>query len=353
MIDNNTIFANSPGIKILANESEWTVSTLDKKPLDAVTLIKNINNNTLNIRNTKYYSNNLSYNTLVKLKDLDSIRLLNDTNRAIRQNAKKTHILIFDIEPNSNKATRQYLCHHLPIGYLEKSMNGGLHLVTYAPDEVFDNDTRFLLNKTVVRSPQKTFEVILNRHFITFTRQPIGINFWTDISKPYTATQIAKFKEVLQHLITFTNISGKIDIQKISKANFQDKLNEPLINYLINVIPDKKIQDFIETNTAKYDTDNSLKDYHMATSVIASMQTRLIRDYKDKKCNLELKKEMDNVQYIDFAVAAFEILVQILPYRKKYSTKRSGMPYLLYICVKASKYLTDQNKVKQTIKKRA
>lgn len=157
----------------LSDQPIWTVSTLEKEPIDAKQALlyrfdpKQVNN---------WFKLCSDPDTqLVTLEELYQCPNTPLNQIAMHADVLKTHLLMLDIEKKFDPKAIKYL-RHLPILYSEISRHGGHHMLIHVPSDVISQDDyQKLWMKTVVKcfaynEKHTGIEVIMNRHYLTFTQ---------------------------------------------------------------------------------------------------------------------------------------------------------------------------------------
>lgn len=319
-------FNDNPLIKQMANTKLWTWSRPDKKPVASELFIKE------NRLSLYFYDKQKSVtHNLVTLPEMDQHPKLKNINRAYRLCAADNGIMVLDIEPKATQDTINMLL-QLPIQYLERSMHNGYHALLRLPDDYLNDPAIVqMLNLTVIKFKEKEFEVLLNRHFVTFTKKICNI------PKPNPS------KEYLKSFVNLLVDSSKTS-QKMHQKGNQIKAQLSQTNKLSDVA--QKLtqivdRDYINNHVASlsvsdFNDDDSVYEYN----VIIRVAGHIIHELKS---NPELKDYLiaDGYTISDLIYATTSIAENIIPPRAKHDTQRDGLPYLVYVATSAINYIVN------------
>ena len=176
----------------LADKPVWTISTVDKLPIDAKRALslkfdhKKCIPQFANQKKdyAKNYWGNLASDpktSLVTLTDLVNEPNAPHANYALHADINTQHVVLIDVEKEYDKSYTQYL-KNLPIIYGEKSKHGGMHFLVPISDKIINNPKyKDLLedsNKKIAQlNDQKHtgIELFFHNHYLTFTENQLPI----------------------------------------------------------------------------------------------------------------------------------------------------------------------------------
>lgn len=288
-------FYNNKFVKSIAKNQKWTVSDLNKRPIDMKALFEQ--------QKVWGASSARGYNPYVDLKTLIT-NLPDAFNNAYYLESETDKFVVLDIEPDCPDIMKQALL-QLPYVYGEISMSGkGYHLVFPLPEEIWKKYPA-IHNKVALKEKHKHYEILIN-HMVTFTR-----NY---IDPPYDPKPIEEFQRLFETLAGET----KETIQCTSSdTQILDTDSIPMFKRTITVLKSqkykKKPEDFFN--------DMSKYEFGMAGFYYNALE-RLTKNklYADIKYTNNEK-----------AVIIYTLLQENLEYREKHDTKRNNVPWLLYM----------------------
>ena len=336
-----TAFYHNPTIQRLAKIDQWTVSDNEKKPLAINIALQT------NFQHTKLYS--YKNNGLMALNDFDQRVPKILTNRALRLNMEKCHVLALDIEPKySHKRWDGYLG-WLPIDYIEYSTHNGYHVLINIPDELFqDPELHKIITETTFWTiwdqgvSHQGIEFVFNEHFMTLTRRVITN------PKDYPFEQFdVPYKTRIKALGNFIKLLNKdhqqgekveVTANALNGINQKDRDNAKIIQSYIT-------KDEIEhakltaTKNAKHKNDGQVDTSNVEWRFLSSIYG-YYKHIPDNTAYLVSLQQQLNMQSIDEVIkylvkpqttALVMTLVgqNNLTPRKKWQTKRRGVPWLL------------------------
>lgn len=314
----NDEFMKYPIIQHLGKDNRWTISDKEKRPVDAKYLLE-----THEVRNARVYDHPYP---LVKLEELNTDPNLYHTNRAYRAQAQNNHVIMLDVEPSASPEVKQFAI-DFPAHFTELSRNGGVHLVIAVPDKAITPENEYLFTSTVIKSPDNTFELILNDHYITFTKRIIH-------DKP-----IADFKnnpEDFNKLVTFLDNIVKMDAKAKEERELKRRMaidfddSDLHLNLINKVIESKSFVDFMQKQSEKT-PDNFHGDTSRYEGSIATACAGHVHRFATSLPNtLVLKDTFKDMTENDWIYAAYLMTQFIVPKRDKHDEYRDGMPWLLY-----------------------
>lgn len=314
----NDIFMEYPIIQFLGKDNRWTISDKEKRPVDAKHLLE-----THEVRNARVYDDPYP---LVTLAELNADENLYHTNRAYRAQAQHNHVLILDVEPDASPEVKQFAI-DFPAHFTELSRNGGVHLIIAVPDIAITPENEYLFTSTVIKSPDNTFELIMNDHYITFTKRIVH-------DKP-----IADFKnneDDFNKLVNFLDNIVKMDakakeereLKRQMAVDFDDSdLHLDLIDKLMD---SKNFIAFMEKQSEKT-PDSFHGDLSRYEGSIATACAGFVHRFATSLPNtLVLKETFKEMTDNDWIYTAYKMTKFIVPERDKHDEYRDGMPWLLY-----------------------
>lgn len=305
-------------IQKIADDNRWTISDKKKRPVDAKHLLE-----TYEVRHARIYDEPYP---LVSLHELNADENLAETNRAYRLQAQHNNIIVIDIEPKASKELREFAM-DFPAHLTEISTNGGVHLFIEIPEKAITPENKYLLESTVIKSPDDTFEIIANDHYITFTKKFV-------LDKP-----AADYHNNLEHFDRLQNFLNNIvemdkeaqeerELKKQIAIDFDDSdLNTDLIEKLME---SKSFVNFMERQSEKtpMDFNNDLSRYE--GSVATACSGHVYRFASSLDNTQVLKHTFADMTENDWIYTAYLMTKHIVPEREKHTEIRDGLPWLLY-----------------------
>jgi hypothetical protein len=334
------LFDSHPFIRSLAKEQKWTVSSDQKRPLN---FAKYLTTSTFDYFSQKRDENGdviqSDVSALVTLPEIERTWGFIMTNRAYRMSAAQNNVLVLDIEPEASQEIRQWAM-SVPHEYAEHSTNGGLHVFIRIPNEAVTPETSYLLNETVIKSEDGAWEMIGNRHFVTFTRRivpekPLEIGY---------LEKIAKLRQFLEAMVMLDEKNQEYRQNKTTSIDFQmdesrareisrkypEILTDQMLRFAKNVDPDDYKKKNGEVDLSRYEWKVmweigrvvvSLKNgtnWHLDKNPFQSKQINPIEDFNES----------------DMAQLIYELSTELLEPRSKHTEKRDGLPFLQRNAVK-------------------
>ena len=288
-------------IQKIKDNKRWTISDQNKVPINFVRL------RDLGRVEGAYMPDHTCLSTL---EDVASFPFKNPKYAYfIRSEIDK--ICVLDIESSCPDDIKEWLL-SVPHLYAERSLSGlGYHLILDLPEE-FDSYPDYIKNK--ISLSEKPYYEILLEHYVTFTGDEV------DLSNREKTTSI---DEVFQRLIKTQKKKEETKSVKISHIDLEDipKANEVILivnNNTNEIDPSRYLNPTGEVDNSKY-------EYAYACAILR--QTKRV---------LKLNK-FKNLKYDDNKIITLsaKILESRLTYRKKHSTTRSNIPWLLWVTKKA------------------
>lgn len=337
-------FSKNPLIQLIAKDKNWTVSNNKKIPINARLFL-----NTDKIEPVKFNNGN----PLVSLDELDANVNLQAVNRTYRLKARENRIIAIDVEPHSSQELKDYVL-KFPAHLTELSTNGGVHLFIKVPEDLINDENRYMFDDlSVFKEPvpkeeqrQAYYEVIFNDHFITFTKR-------MDIDKECTnfiSNEIAR-----KQLIDFLEKIVELDRDKKESRELAKNYKIELAQNMIDNKSMERIDRFIALKALRsaidQTSDKTIEDFgddgsRYEMSVASTLSAHVIKIHK-----LSIKTEMlhelaSSLSEQDLAYSVYRMIEDIVPYRDKHEEFRDGLPWLLYISKKSYEFIKSQTEKK-------
>lgn len=333
-------FIQYPIIQYIANDKRWTVSDTNKRPINAKELLESGN-----IYGARDESE------LVTLYELDNNPNLQAVNRTYRLQARHNNVIMIDVEPEaSNELKNQAF--YFPAHYTELSTNGGVHLLIAVPQDLINDENRYLFEElSVFKEPvpkeenrPSYFEVLFNDHYITFTKRAIIDKASVD----YNTNPQAK-----QQLANFLNNIVQLDKERKEKRELAKSYQIDMFEESISKEKKEQIQKFInirhldpvkqraiERDIGMYNEDLSRYEMAVATGIVGGV----LRTSNLARTTITYRDMLSTFTEQDYVYASYLIMKDIIPYRDKHEEYRDGLPWLMYICREAYTYVISQQK---------
>lgn len=329
------VFRQNALIDKLKTDTEWTVSSNDKKPLDAKVLLAS--------QEIKWASLFEAPYPLVALTELDADPNLDWVNRAYHLDARKNRVFMIDVEP---EATDDTLINAIncPANYTEISKRGGVHLMIEIPEDLITPENEYLLDTTVIKDEKLEIEYIFNNHYCTFTKNIVMNKTNTDFNNDPTAKAI--LKNMLDTIVIIDKDAklARDAANKIKTTFDTNDLNMTAINKLISI---KSLKPFIEKQKQKSSADYNNNDSRYERAVAVACAHKVRSTVKFAKESPYINKIFKDFSDSDAIYATYELLKQCLPYREKHDTSRNGLPWLMYQARGSWTYLLSQDELKK------
>jgi len=277
-------------IKSIANNPKWTVSDINKVPIDMFSY---------EYRHQIHGALFTDERSLITLPHLCEL-IPNAANNAYFLDAIADGFVVLDIEPKCPALIKKQLL-KLPYVYGEKSMSGkGYHLIFPLPKCM--SDYPIAQTKLVMKEEHGYYEILLN-HWVTFTRNQIALSTHKTQFSALFKQMAAAQKETIRQDV---NIDG------IKPDNIHRY--DQIISMLLDQTYTKTADDFY----------GDLSKYEYAT--IGFFYWKL-------KKMMEVIKNQDTHVYRDNEQAwiLYVIAQEKIPHRDKHDTARNGLPWLLYL----------------------
>lgn len=345
------IFKQNPLIQHLADEPNWTMSDIKKRPVNARVYL-----DTGMVYNARFDGEN----PLVTLHELDADDNLQAVNRAYRLKARENRVIAVDVEPEAPDFMKQEAL-YFPAHYTELSTNGGIHLLIKVPEDLINDENRYMFDElsvvkeSVPKDPitnkqkrQAYYEVIFNDHFITFTKRMVTQKPCVNYDQnPQAKQQLAVFLHSLVEMDRKRKeerLLAKKQRVKLEE-NAMDDEKRQLIEQFINMKPfDRAREQANEKSVSDFGNDHSR--YEM--SVANGLAFQVIRIHKLAKDTISFQQMADALTEQDLVYAIYLLLKEAVPYRDKHNEDRRDehgnvLPWLLYTAKRAYEYAKAQN----------
>jgi len=290
-------FFNNPTITRLAPQSRWTVSDVDKMPIDIRELAQ-----TGRLRGAF----EMSPLCLMPLSELCDF-LPEAANHAYALNVHLDDCVVLDIEKTCPPELSAALL-ALPALYSEVSLSGlGYHLILPKPDNM--DDFPIAAQKLKLRDDHGWYE-ILQCHWVTFTHRPVPRSHWANV--PAFAPRT--WEEVYAEL---ANQAAQVQFDQATKsAVTSDKPKIPGESDALAVMT----RDAITKTPADFSNDTSRYEFSVLGTLYQRMSPMI--PYLESEYETDFTANMQ-------AWLLFEAAVQMVPHRSKHDEYRNGMPLLL------------------------
>lgn len=302
----------------LSNERAWGVSSKSKIPLFTTDYLY-----TGNLANLRPVNRN-DMDNLPTLGELDNNYSLALTNRAYHLHAKDNLIVAFDVEVRSDPSYIQAFINQ-PSPYKEWSKHKGVHLfyeldrtrLTAKALEVLSERVEYKF-KDNYQGKALEFELIMNKHWLTVTRNFIDENI-ENTTPQWVYDLINKTSEDYQQATDL-----KIDIG--AQASETAKMIAE------NLTDAETLHELYNLTVSDFNDDDSKYEFNVAL--------RLIKMFRDRINNFNFVDAMNFENRIlhdkDIIWATALLLKDIVPARSKHNQTRQGMPFLVYEAKKAN-----------------
>lgn len=315
-------WSESPLIKSLAKNKAWTVSTSKKMPI-------NFNEYMTSGRIKGASKKN---DPFVKLEDIINFEPLGrQTNLTVKLNASENSIILLDIEPHAPVETKKELLENFPYEYGEFSRNGGIHLLTYVPDELITSENAYLFEETKIQHESTDWEVMFN-HYITFTRYQFKPHRNGDMK---IEENMRKMTDFLSEIVEMDKDKREARLEarlKIKQFNLEDKSEgyDFIKSYVDEDVLKRKL-DATDESRFYYENKSGVDMSRYEASIISQINSYLInvRNVVETQSALFSSKNIE-VTDSDLVMLAYDLVKDYLEPREKHDTLRIGIPYLLY-----------------------
>lgn len=290
-------FYGNEAIRSIAGTDAWSISTSDKMPVNMGALEQG----------------RISGASPNREGDAVTLDHLTETwpdaaNAAYRIEGLDDDLVVVDVEATATEETRRRML-ALPWLYAEVSMSGkGLHLILPYPRELIDTYPD-AFGMSVYKSPDRTWEVLVSDHWVTFTR------FALPNARPGTAS----FEDVLRPIVAKARRVPDVG----DFGELPDASDVPWFEYVKNCV-DGPLSTSLETcefDDSSYDWRACLE---MSRRIVGRLQ--LMAPFKD------------SATVEDVTAAVVSILSDDdydLKREKWWKHRVNGLPYIVHTAAKA------------------
>lgn len=322
-------------INELAGEKAWVISDKDKVPIYVQKYLETENENAI------WPCRRQDMNNLSTLDDIKRAPKLAGCFSAYRVHASDNLVIIFDVEPSTDKNTL-YWFYTQPAHYKEFSWHYGVHLVyKLSRKRLSEKMVAMLASRTEIKhtDDKLNYEVMMNNHFVSFTGRVISEGTVdTNVDAPdWVYSQLEKEAEhfTLLKLKTITVASEQTDMSDFLYSNYiaDDQHQNSYIEYLKDLTP---------ADISSTDTSPSRYEFGIAMRLVSYLKRRIASasPLDSAIVGIDILKTSAS----DIALAAERGLKDICPERDKWSQTRNSMPWLLYTAVKATEWIEASDK---------
>lgn len=338
-------FAQNALIAYLNDDPYWTVSDDNKRPVNARLLL-----DTGNVYNARFDGEW----PLVKLRELDNDPNLQAVNRAYRLRARENRVIAIDVEPKAPANMIQDAL-SFPAHYTELSKNGGVHLLILVPEDLINDENRYMFDdlsvfKEPVPKPENGekprdahFEVLFNDHFVTFTKRMLTQKPCVDYNQdPQAKAALAAFLDSIVQMDKQRKQERELAKQyRIGMMkNIIDEEKEETIKEFISIKPFETAREQAGSKTVS-DFGGDASRYEM--SVANGLAFHTIRLHKLAVDTISFRDMAKSLTEQDLAYAIYLLLQEAVPHREKHDETRDGLPWLLFTAKRAYEYVKAQN----------
>lgn len=341
------LFSGNPLISILSDDPNWTVSDDKKRPINAKVLLDKYELFNAKLDENKEWP-------LVTLPELDEDENLDSVNRAYRLRARENRVIAIDVEPIAPRWMKHQVL-NFPAQYTELSKNGGVHALILVPEDLINDDNRYLFDDlSVFKEPvpkdkngkdmrSAFFEVIFNDHYLTFTKRMLtekpSADYKNDpVARQFLVSFLTNIQVMDQKKKAEREVARQYRIDMIDKE-LDEKKQADIRLFLDMEIFDKARAKSNERKPNDFAGDASR--YEM--SVANAIAYYVILNHKialDTKSSRELAESLSEK---DLAYAIYLMLKDVVPYREKHDEYRYDMPWLLFTSKRAYEFVKAQN----------
>lgn len=323
-------------INKLRSEKAWVISDKNKVPIYVQKYLETGNENAIWPCTRGDMANLSTFNDIKKAPKLANCF------SAYRVHASSNLVIIFDVEPSTDKNTL-YWFYSQPAHYKEFSWHYGIHLV-------YKLDRRRLSEKVVAMLSSRTeikhtedklnYEIMMNNHFVSFTGRAISSGTVDETSPVpnWVYSQLEKEAKTLslQKLEAITVDSKQTDMSEFLYNRYivDDQNQNSYINYLKNLKPE---------DVSKTDTSPSSYEYGIAIRLVSYLKRRIAS--ADALDSVIAESDVSSsASPSDIALAVKRGLKDICPERDKWDQTRNHLPWLLYVAVNATEWIEASDK---------
>lgn len=347
------VFKQNPLIQKLATDENWTLSNVDKLPINAREFLS-----TGYIYAVRF---DQSENPLVTLNELDANPNLQAVNRAYRLKARKNRVIAIDVEPDAPLEMKQQAL-DMPAHYTELSTNGGVHLLIEVPEDLITDRNRYLfqdisvikepLSKEEIAQRHPYYEVMFNDHFITFTKRMHPTKPCVDYNQnPKAKEQLRAFLENL--VLLDEKRQQERELAKKYRVEFEknaitDEKRELIQRFIEMKGIQQGVQKAQEKRCDSFNGDESA--YEM--SVANTLAYYVLKIHSMSKNTQSFRDLADALGEQELIYTIYLLSKDVLPYRPKHDEDRNGLPWLLYTAQQAYAYVKAKNEERRKRRQR-
>lgn len=316
----------------LADLPDWTVSTVQKMPLNAKKALA-AHFNPDNFRDWLTYAKDPK-TELVTLTDLYQEPATPLDKCALHINIDTQKILLMDVEATYDKTVNQYV-RKLPVIYGEHSRHGGLHYIAKIPDNVLTDPKYFnLFGKTTVKFGELNgkhtgIELFFHNHYLTFTQNQFPVK---------TNNGETELRYFLDYLL------NNVNTQTTAQQSFiDDTTNIPtdalvVAKHALTPNDLKAIKKYIDNNDTADDSQREYQNVFAIARRIIKAERSHYRAQPFTPGELIEPKAPHDLTILTWAL--LHMSYELLEYRPKWNETASGkQTYIQYTCNKAISYL--------------
>lgn len=266
----------------LADKPYWTISTDDKRPIDAQRALslhfdpKRCNPRLANSKGpvAKHYWGNMAHEpmneSLITLDDIYHEPTAPNRSCALRADIDTEHIILIDIEKEYDKSFIQPYLRQLPIIYGERSRHGGIHLIVPISDDTLQIDKYTDLlndsNKKICElknddtkdgklyQKHTGIEIFFHDHFLTFTQNQVPV------ANNNTQEGLRRFLDKLLEIVETTSQLAQTNLFTDDQYEEHNSKVLNIARHAITPYQDNKIKKHIYLT--EDDSDLSHRDYN-------------------------------------------------------------------------------------------
>lgn len=334
-------FLSYPLIQYLGQFNRWTFSDNEKRPMSVRAYLETAQYKLANFENATPDTYPLV--TLFQLESIQPQPMYD--NRAFLFQSKFDYTIMIDVEKDATDEMKLWAI-NFPAHYVEASKNNGVHVLINIPKEIIPDEYLYLFDLTIIKNKDLEYEVIMNRHYCTFTKRIIPCNYADFLNNEEHKQRLLlllkglaelKSKEELEqkqkikNALTYKNISKEENNELLETFNeyIEEALHEEQIKTKNKVTLEKC------TNAKTGKVDHSDYEYKTAKRIVRFYYKYYKHQQQTAKRNMiptdGFHKSLMQLEVGDFIHLAYQATVDIVPNREKHQELRNGLPYLLYV----------------------
>lgn len=344
-------------IQRLSTLPQWSVSDINKRPLNAKQGIKT------HFRQVGLFS--FKNNGIAPLTDFDRLVPPSLSNRALRLNMPVCRVIAVDIEPTYDHDRWNKWLTWMPVDYIEYSRHNGYHVLIDVSDRVYQHPKIHQMLKEHTKlvffdegKSHQGIEFTFNNAFITLTRRVItnpNDYPFEPLSIPNQTTKEDRLIAFLNYLQNLKQSEVNVQPVNVNKADYFNDEKQKKAKAIAKYLSKDDLQ-HAKDNALKIDsnTDGKLDLSRVEWRFMASVYGY----YKQLPKNLNIVANLQQDLQIpssskvikllkDPKVAAATIAVighDHLEPREKWQSQRDGLPWLLYYGVKIVSYFNAKDR---------